>query len=316
METVILDKAKLKEKFENVYRDRIEPKLVTFEKERIRTMNKAIILLIMSIISLTLTFSLGEETNALIVFLLFSVAAGIPIYLAYKEIPKFQKKTKNSFLRPILSIFGEFYHTKKTLISIDEIKSYMLFPYATHMKADDILFGTYKSLDIYIQDVLLSHPSSSSNTSTDFKGLIIKIPMNKNFNGVTIVRNRFETQYMQENLKRVDLEDPMFGQMYNVFSDDQIEARYILTTAFMEKLKKVGEIFSPKTGDESFSGKVSCVFRNGYVILTISTLTNFLEIGDICQTMHDKSIYKKVFYQMISIFDLVDTLKLEQKLGM
>ena len=37
-----------------------------------------------------------------------------------------------------------------------------------------------------------------------------------------------------EKLHKINLEDPVFNKMYNVHSADEVEARYLITTAFME----------------------------------------------------------------------------------
>ncbi len=74
-----------------------------------------------------------------------------------------------------------------------------------------------------------------------FKGLFFRSEFNKNFQGETVVF----TGSIASKLKRfrrpgnlVKLEDPEFNRLYTVYSDDQIEARYILSTSLMERLVK------------------------------------------------------------------------------
>ena len=83
--------------------------------------------------------------------------------------------------------------------------------------------------------------------------------MNKSFNGKTIVRkdigligNWFRKTFT--SLENVKLEDPTFEKRFEVFSDDQIEARYLLTVTFMERLTQLAETFGGKT--------IQCCFFN------------------------------------------------------
>ena len=317
-----MDKAKLKEKFENVYRSRIEPCLIPLEQERIEVRNKFIKYIIIM---------------AIVLFAMYLILAIIPFLAHYKEflifggfvlsiclilsktITPFRKKIKGIILSSILGVFGKFFIAEKAVISFEDMEKYKLFPLATTMTNDDILIGRYNDLNICIQECVLSHSTKSGKTSKtikDFSGILVKINMNKRFEGLTIVRGDNVSGQPPKNLKRVYLEDPEFEKLYNVFSNDQIEARYLLTTAFMERIKNVREIFAYKACGESFPASVCCVFDKGHIILAISTFENFFEVGNIGDTMMKKEIYEKVFYQMVSIFDLIYALKLEQKLGM
>ena len=71
-----------------------------------------------------------------------------------------------------------------------------------------------------------------------FKGLFFRSDFNKSFQGETVVF----TGSLASKLKQVNrsgqlvkLEDPEFDQLYTVYSDDQVEARYILSTSLMER---------------------------------------------------------------------------------
>ena len=69
--------------------------------------------------------------------------------------------------------------------------------------------------------------------------------MNKNFSGQTIVVPKY-INYNARNNEEVILEDTNFRKLNNVYSTDQIEARYLLTPSFMERIKSIGKIFAQK----------------------------------------------------------------------
>lgn len=134
-----------------------------------------------------------------------------------------------------------------------------------------------------------------------------------NFTGKGISINPPE-KALSKNLESVLLEDVEFNNMFSVYSDDQIEARYLLTTAFMERLKTVSDIL--------FSLGTYCAFKNGYMVLAIRACgfnnapSGFFEVGDVQETLLNKEIYFKTFKELVAIFDLVHHLKLDQNTGL
>lgn len=69
---------------------------------------------------------------------------------------------------------------------------------------------------------------------SDFKGSVLKCEFNKKFNGkTTVVSKDFNTKFLGE---KELLDDVKFNENFRVFTTDKIEARYLLTPAFMGKL--------------------------------------------------------------------------------
>ncbi len=80
-----------------------------------------------------------------------------------------------------------------------------------------------------------------------FKGIIFAADFNKNFSGVTVVRPKDlgsklsawiskAVPFFSADSKVVELENVDFSKLFITHSSDQIEARYILTPALMDKL--------------------------------------------------------------------------------
>ena len=313
-----MDDAKLKEKFEQIYNTKIFPLLSGLEEERkiVQKRNSIAVAFIAATTVLIAVFIPKKLESWYIYPILFAIFASSIILSAITA--PFKQKLKKELLNKILSIFGDFRWYQSEIISFDEMAKTHLFPRSTCKDDDDSIAGTYKGIDIYISETEMTHEESSgksSRTVTDFNGVLIKIRMNKKFSGHTVVQEKhgkslfnFGNGKLAKKLSKVTLEDPEFEKLYNVYSDDQVEARYLLTTAFMERLKKVGTAFS--------SDGTQCVFLDGYVILALSTYKDLFETGYVDNTLLDKSIYEEVFYEMISILDLVHHFKLDQKLGL
>ena len=74
-----------------------------------------------------------------------------------------------------------------------------------------------------------------------FDGLLVDLVLPRSLTGTTAVIadeglwGNLEARWRSDRLQRVRLEDPTFEARYEVYSTDQIEARALLTPAFMER---------------------------------------------------------------------------------
>jgi hypothetical protein len=90
-------------------------------------------------------------------------------------------------------------------------------------------------------------------------------------------------QRMGNGSKLVDLEDPEFEKLFVVTSDDQVEARYILTPVFMEKLRE----FRRRVGND-----IHLSFVNGRMMLAIETQHDYFEPNLFGEILSRKDLMK------------------------
>jgi hypothetical protein len=90
-------------------------------------------------------------------------------------------------------------------------------------------------------------------------------------------------QRMGSGSRLVDLENPEFEQAFVVTSDDQVEARYILTPVFMEKLLD----FRRRVGSD-----IHLCFVNGRMMLAIETNHDFFEPKLLGEILRRKDLLK------------------------
>ena len=96
---------------------------------------------------------------------------------------------------------------------------------------------------------------------TVFKGQCLVVKFHKQFQGVTKVYrdagalNFFKKLGQMGKGQRVKLEDPVFEKAFEVYSTDQIEARFILTPDFMERLIGLERTFKGKQVRCAFCGR-------------------------------------------------------------
>ena len=352
-----MDYSELDKKFDEFYVS-IEPELKKLENERLKKVKKfqipmimifALYILLLFIIHFLHVYK--PEYDSMIKFcMIVLVIVGILYvgYLYYICFGNLALYVKQNFLPSILKIFGDFQSSDTEKITVDEMKQYPVFNSTTEIENDDIIKGTYNGLKILLQESKLKHISHYKNQKSQyyiFTGLIVKTEFPKKNTGTTLifptVWAAFSTVHissgvsdLDERYKRVQLEDVEFAKIYNVFSTDQVEARYILTTGFMERLKNIRDLYTNKFfemfPDFKSGGQISTpdemqkkpmvsflfIFDKNNIYILINTAVNFFEVFNPFKTMLDKNRYKAVFFQMTTIMDIIDGLKLDMKIGL
>ena len=110
-----------------------------------------------------------------------------------------------------------------------------------------------------------------------------------------------------EELENVQLEDSEFEKKYSVYSSDQVEARYLVTTAFMERFKNLQTAFN--------STRIKCSFVNDKIYFAIQTNKNLFEIGNMFKSLENRKTMETFFNEIISIYLLIDYFKLNENIG-
>ena len=167
-------------------------------------------------------------------------------------------------------------------------------------------------MNIELYELLLRY-KSGKNSSTVFKGMIIQLTMNKNFKGHTIVKNDRGSivnffSSSSSGLEKVKLEDSKFEGEFDIFSTDQIESRYLLTPAFMERFLKLKALLR--------SPQIEAAFLNNNLILKVSLRDNKFEPGSAFEPATFEEDIRMIIAQMGLIFEIIDVLKLNEKTGL
>ena len=109
-------------------------------------------------------------------------------------------------------------------------------------------------------------------------------------------------------LKPIHLEDPVFNRKFKVYSTNEVECRYLITTAFMERFLNIKTAFGAKNA--------KCAFYDDVIMFAISTNKNLFEIGSIYSKLGNSRQLDKFFNEFASILLLVEHFKLDQKIGL
>ena len=122
----------------------------------------------------------------------------------------------------------------------------------------------------------------------------------------TIKRELKLLKKYKKDIQKINLEDVFFSKYYQAYSYDQIEARYLLTTSFIERFMHLGKAFHSKG--------LRCSFINdGNIIITIGSKKNEFEIGGLFTSLKKQNHIEKFQEQIVSLLLLVEHFKLDQK---
>lgn len=294
--------------FYEKFKEKIRPKILPFEKERQKTkklsFSISLLLFISSLVLFLLIFFLKTPQDFFVFpFLLFIFAFVVKPLFA----KSFEKKIKRKVMPVVCSAFGKLYwdfgRYNGDILCLDKS---CLIPFYEHSMYDDIFAGSYKNVNFEIIEAKYTREEGSGKnkrTVTVFDGVILKLEMNKNFSSHTVIRpdSLFHIK-PDKHLNRTALEDVVFEEKFDVFTNDEIEARYLITPVFMEKLKSLKTSF--------YASNISAAFYKGYLFMALHTSKDLFSLCSIDKPVDDFEQYKILFDELLSIIKLIDHFKL------
>lgn len=193
----------------------------------------------------------------------------------------------NSFIEP----FGDLkWDMAEDFIKKEELKKSLIVPSFSEYEVDDEFKGSfhkYPNTEFIIQEMVLKQGLGIYKVPV-FKGVIFKFFIPKHFEGHTIISE--EKLLLSKEYKQIKLEDSEWEKQFNVYSDHQIESRYILTPLLMERIKTLKKIYSSK--------KVSISFRYGTVLVALDIGHDIFETCSLVKRIEDKASWKIMFFQI------------------
>lgn len=303
----------MRKEFQDRYFNKISPGLKYYEDERkqkrILAILAFIILLILGILVICLAIKISSDGHksdgvfklgALVIFLAFFVPHMIK--------KNFEKTIKKSIMPIVCKCFGDnFIWTPDYIANYEEYKISNLVSNFNRESFDDIFKGSYKNIPIEIVECNLSY-KAGKNETTVFNGAVVKLKMNKNFKGNTVIRPDSIFHVAPNGLKHTELEDINFEKKFDVFTDDEVEARYLITPSFMTRLNSMQRVFR--------ADKVSCAFYEDSIYIGLHTNKDLFSICDLSKPVDDGKQFFTMFEEILSIIKLIDHFKLDQKIGL
>ena len=195
-------------------------------------------------------------------------------------------------------------------VSEDLFRNSGLFTSPNRYHAEDLIEGCLDKTSFICSEV---HAEERRARSTKngvqyywediFKGFLFIADFHKEFQGeTTVLRDSFFKIKM--GASRVKMENPDFEKVFDVFSTNQIEARYLITPSMMERMLKL---------DSNFKKGITISFRDSTILVAIPDSKNRFE-ADVWSSLSDMSILKSDFAVLQSLLDIVDELNLNTRI--
>lgn len=278
------------------FNEYIQPNVKEFEQIRYNYLIWYVSIYTVAIAFLTWIFcildiinNLGDMSKWAMFIYSFCLVTVFAHPIACMMITRYRAVVKERFLKILLEkLYGlKYYNPNPTVLSnmlascganetaqhidAEELSSLSVLRQHDSISYDDYIKGKYKDLNIEIQELSLYKRVKNYNTCV-FHGLIMSVDVKKEFKNKTVFYADKELKYDAyiNGLKPLYTEDVEFNKMFNVYTNDQIEARYIFSPIFIEKMKSV-IVKNPQY-------KISGEFYNKKLYIVLSSDKNWFEI--------------------------------------
>ena len=312
--------------FQRYYNEKLLPELTVLEEERkliLKKLNKlALILWLILAIGTAIFFIIDKWFIAIFLGL---ILGGIYLFMRHK----YSKGYHYGFKTKVISVIVKFIdpnltfdHTGK--IAESEFAATKIFKSRRdRYKGEDLVYGKLGKTDIRFSEVHAEYKTQSTNSKgqttttwhTIFKGILFIADFNKSFQSeVFVLPDTAEKlfgkwgQKLQSLNKShgnlVKLEDPEFEKAFAIYGNDQVEARYLLSTSLMERILN----FKKKTKNDVYLSFVDSRLHVGI------TLYKDLFEARLRKTLLDFDYIKTNLDYFLLFTGIVDDLNLNRRI--
>ncbi|MFB6257863.1 MAG: DUF3137 domain-containing protein [Flavobacteriales bacterium] len=221
-----------------------------------------------------------------ILLLVFYVLVVVGLFFGYRHYrvgpyrKKYERKFKEELIRPTISFIDEeLQYFPRQKISDPSIQESLLFPFSYNIReGDDLVKGSFKGRDLRFSELKLIRKVKDDKSEKKillFQGLFLVAELEKDLHCTVVIRpkdfgftqkklaygglnlglglsysssNSLKDPRGEGELDPVNLEDPAFEEIFDVFGNDQVKARQILNMNALENLKA----FQKEHGDAVF----------------------------------------------------------------
>lgn len=259
----------------------------------------------------------GKLTAAVIIAIAIFVAAIIVFIIFANRLKKFTGIFKTEIVSRIIAFINPSlrYSPGQFISEADYKKSGLYLNSPDRYTGDDYVEGTHDKTFFCFSELHTEEKISSGKETrweTIFKGMFIIADFNKNFSGRTYVwsENKPQLNFLNKffmsfanGLEKVKLESADFEKRFIVYSSDQVEARYILTPSFMERLVKLQQMTSADASISFVHTKIHMAIpmKNELFEPSVFRANDFTRLENFRSTI-------KI------VFEIIDELKLNDRL--
>lgn len=259
-------------------------------------------------------FLLGIDQSNDFMMVAGGVVALIGVGVGYAISQRMRDEVKKFLMERICGFLELEYSLSASFSPLGRFRTLKLIPSYDRSNLEDEIGGSHEEVGLKLVEAVLQDRRTDSKGRTRyvtvFRGLLLQYQFPKRFNGTTIVT---EDHGMIGNFfgkmakpgERVALEDRRFEKIFEVYSTDQVEARYLLTPTFMERLVSLADMVGRK--------KVQFGFEGDELLIAIETKRDQFEGGSLLKKLDDPSRTQRLLDEVDLIFEIVETLNLQTK---
>lgn len=287
------------------------------------------IVLVMGVVMGVNFLTLGSPHHTQILIgsfaVVFVITMAYSIYARRNTVEDYEYLFKNEVIEPLIKFINkDFVYKPESHISHQEfLKSGFFVNDAYQYDGNDQLIGKYNDVLFQFCDLYVTKtPAIKTKNQSDytvFYGNFFMAKFNKPFQSETYIIPNYS---LKENVlgddfdtgsfladtwnfgDKVLLEDVEFNKMAKVYAHDQVEARYILTTSMMERIKKV---------QQKTKGKLFISFRNDLVFIANNNGFDYFE-PNFYKSINSKEAILGYYNEIVDLLGIIDELKLNVKI--
>lgn len=322
------------DELQSLYENQLKPQLLIFENQRKSIVNTLIPLFIGSLVLIVLLLgvllSVGEEGVWQIVLFVGIVAIVIGTGFYYHRlVSPYKRNFKKTVVSRIVSFIDEnLVYQPEGKILLSEFNASRLPDYlrlVDRWKGEDYVDGLLGKTALKFSEVHAEYKTTHVNKNghvrtsyhTIFKGLFFIFDFNKDFKGFTVVLPDYAERHFGgfgkmlqswhskvvpgELVKLADIE---FEREFVVYSDNQITARYVLSTGLMRRLLSFRQ---------QIKKRVYLSFVDGKLYLGVEIRKNLFEPTVFYTLLNFKLIYEFISYMQLGK-NIVEELNLNTRI--
>ena len=220
---------------------------------------------------------------------------------------EYRKAYKIDILPRLAKLFGNFEYSIDSSIDMVKMMGSKIVPRHDKYESEDYFVGTYKGVDIEFSEIDLKEKRRSKNSTryvTIFKGLAVLLKTrNKTFYGHTIIdrnKSKMGEWFKQRtiSLERAEMVDPEFEDLFDCYTNDQVEARYLIDPIMIENLKNLYQEYD--------GNKMMAAFYRDKMLILVGSNKNHFEPANIYVPAANPAgilNMKREIHQILSIID-------------
>ncbi len=320
--------------FESFFEKEMMPDLRLLDKRRKVIVRRSMMVVLFSVLALLLLVVVymnfgkadGQDSNILwfIIAGVLIVVGGIIAGSVWARDKTFYTDFKTQVVERIVTFISpDLTYEPKNHIGSDSFQRSRIFlKNVDRYNGDDMVQGKIDKTQVWFSEVKAEYKNTTTDSKgrtkttwhTIFKGMFFIADFNKHFQTSTVVLpNRlgkgflasfFNKMNLARREKHVRLEDPDFNKHFVVYGEDQIEARYVLSTSLMQRITEF---------KEKHPNPLYISFVNSFLYVAIAYNKNLFE-PSYFKKLTRFSLVKEFFEEIQLAVSIVEELNLNNRI--